>query len=316
MNYGKKYLSHFKFEVLMETVDQEYHKMWKISVPTQEEVVEICDECEKKSYIITTLEEELIYERKAMDETILSVEKMEAEHKNKIENLNTLLNIEKDKVIALQKTNDMERKARMEDIYKFEKQSRNFEFITRDYERVQVKNSQLLEEIETLRNENISYSGSVSQALASKESLMIELRKYENQLAEFETTNTALRMRLHRAENDRDTYFGLNLKLQRKLDLSLRGLVAPPSLRGRRKAPPPLLPSDQSVSGPNHSEASVGDMTSIHSMSSVGGYPSPSTGANSRASELSYVRLVKEYHEKTGVMKSHKNMDFLWPVKL
>jgi chromosome segregation ATPase len=325
-----------------------HSKLWKVSATESEESAPICQNCVNNAYIIAELENELRLERKSMDETILLVEKMESEHKKIVDDLKVRLNLEKDRVIALEKTNEMERKARMEDIYKHEKQTRNFEYISKEYERIQKKNSDMLIELEHLHNENIALSGNVNQNQAKKEAVVIELKNYESQVASLDDYNNELRSRLYRAEVENSKLQVLYSKLQKKYENSLRGLA--PCVRNPRSKKSQERSLGHATTTINHSDegtlasqftykpndSTYSDFSALNSKSISSnismnyhlGEKSPNAdlilgrvshklqSSKGRISELSYVNLVKRIHQSDiGIARSKSEHSALWPVK-
>jgi chromosome segregation ATPase len=167
---------------------------------------EKCQVCEKNKEMMEEYRRQLNEEKKAMDETILLVEKLEAEHKSEIKELRLLLNFEKDKVIALEKSLEKERKARIEDLYKQDRERKDFDYVSKDYEVVNALNQEMISEFEVIKNENLVLSTSIKSLQENKETILNELKKYEDQVNELETQNQSLRKRLYDTETQRDKF--------------------------------------------------------------------------------------------------------------
>ena len=211
-------------------------KKWVISVGSnevkEEEMKEKCEKCSKNNDLIEELRNQLEEEKKAMDETILMVERLENNHKKEINELKLLLNFEKDKVIMLEKSLDTERKTRMEEIYKQDRQTKDFDYVTKDYEMISHLNHDMVLEFEALKNENIALGISVKSLQDNKHILLEELKKYEDQVGELELQNTKLRQRLYDIESQRDKFQIQNDKLKEKISaLSVETLTRPGSYK-------------------------------------------------------------------------------------
>jgi len=99
---------------------------------------------------------------------------------------------------------ELERKQRMEDIYKLE-------FLKKDYDIILQDNSDLRRQlVETSRSihdikiEHKSYTDALSTIYHKNNALIDQLRKREAELFELESVNAMLRMRLHDAETEID----------------------------------------------------------------------------------------------------------------
>lgn len=178
-----------------------------------------CAECEKYKVIINEYIQQLNDEKKAMDETILMVEKLETDHKIQINELKLLLNFEKDKVLMLEKSLETERKARIEDLYKQDRERKDYDHISKDYELVNTLNRDMISEFEVLKNENNSLTSTLKILQENKQTILEELKKYEEQLTELEANNQNLRKRLYDTESQRDKYQILIDKLKEKVSI-------------------------------------------------------------------------------------------------
>jgi chromosome segregation ATPase len=204
-------------------------KKWLISAAVTEsatqESVPNCTECEKMKLMMQDYRQQLEEEKKAMDETISLVERLERDHKIQINEMRILLNFEKDKVIQLEKSLETERKARIEDIYKQDRERKDFNYISKDYEIVNNSNQEMITEFEIIKNQNTSLTTSLSSLQENKQSLLIELKKYEEQVTDLENHNQSLRKRLYEAETQRDKYQIQIVKLKEKVSaLSLESM--------------------------------------------------------------------------------------------
>lgn len=225
-------------------MNENHDKKWLFSISNEqknknnenneEKYQNKCELCEKNNYIIEELRNQLNEEKKAMDETILLVDKMENDHKKEINELKLLLNFEKDKVVMLEKSLDTERKARMEEIYKQDRQTKDFDYVSKDYEIISNLNRDMVLEFEALKNENSALGISVKSLQDNKQTLLNELKKYEEQVAELENQNTNLRKRLYETESQRDTFQIQIDKLKDKVSsLSVETLTRPGSFKKR-----------------------------------------------------------------------------------
>jgi chromosome segregation ATPase len=129
-----------------------------------------------------------------------------------------LLNFEKDKVIMLEKSIDSERKARMEEIYKQDRQTKDFKFVEKDLSRLNSMNQDMVNEFEAVKKENIALAEVARQLQDNKDSILQELQRYELQVAELEAHNTDLRSRLYNSDAERDKFQVQCDKLKAKLE--------------------------------------------------------------------------------------------------
>mmetsp|Transcript_8669 Transcript_8669/g.12946 ORF Transcript_8669/g.12946 Transcript_8669/m.12946 type:complete len:295 (-) Transcript_8669:54-938(-) len=288
-------------------VEGEEKKKWLIKLPSNEEEEEkqVCEECEQKNYIIEQLQEELESERKAMEETIRMVEKLESDHKAQIQELKHTLNFEKDKVVSLERSLHEERKARMQEIYKQDRQSKDFDYIQKDYEKVNIMNQGMSEEYEALKNENIALAEAARQLQENRSSILLELQRYEEQVAELEVTNTDLRKRLYDAEVSRDTFEVKCERLKSRIDAYKTGNVDSNKMKSKS------------------SGSSLGPLRSYHkrwpnedSQISHHSFNSYSTGSSSRISELSALSVIRNFNKDPRTIRDSKaRAPGLWPVK-
>jgi chromosome segregation ATPase len=211
-------------------------KKWRISpAEVPQETVDSCASCEKMKLMMQDYRLQLDEEKKAMDETILLVEKLERDHKIQMNEMRILLNFEKDKVIMLEKSLETERKARIEDIYKQDRERKDFDYVSKDYEVVNNLNREMVTEFEVLKNQNSVLTTTLTSLQENKQSLLTELKKYEEQVTELENHNQSLRKRLYETETQRDKFQIKIEKLKEKVSAlslemmskSLRPLVTP-----------------------------------------------------------------------------------------
>lgn len=245
--------------------------------------------------------------KKAMDETILLVDKMENDHKKEINELKLLLNFEKDKVVMLEKSLDTERKARMEEIYKQDRQTKDFDYVSKDYEIISNLNRDMVLEFEALKNENSALGISVKSLQDNKQTLLNELKKYEEQVAELENQNTNLRKRLYETESQRDTFQIQIDKLKDKVSsLSVETLTRPGSFkkRGQSHSLTPLH-GTHSLRWPNDSHSN-----SFHNPSQFSSKSKP------RISELSTLNVIRKFNnDSQTIALSQQRTPGLWPVR-
>jgi chromosome segregation ATPase len=200
---------------------------------------EKCQDCEKNKEMMHEYLRQLNEEKKAMDETILMVEKLEREHKSEINELRLLLNFEKDKVVMLQKSLEKERKARIEDLYKQDRERKDFDYVSKDYEAVNALNQEMISEFEVIKNENLVLSTTLKSLQDNKETILNELKKYEDQVNDLETQNQSLRKRLYDTETQRDKFQihieKLKLKIANLNAEATRGMMKQSISHGNQK---------------------------------------------------------------------------------
>ena len=204
-------------------------KKWLIQIPggAVEEEVPKCEECEKLTFLVEELKTQLENEKRAMDEAIVMVEKMERDHKTALSEQKMLLSFEKDRVILLEKSLEAERKARMEEIYKQDRQSKDFLYVEKDLERSTATTKAMIEEFEAVKKENVALAEAAREIQANKDLILVELQRYEVQLAELEAQNTDLRKRLYASEGEKDILQTQFNRIKTKLEKHLAGGGAP-----------------------------------------------------------------------------------------
>ena len=127
----------------------------------------------------------------------------------------------------LEKSLETERKARMEEIYKQDRQTKDFRFVEKDFERVQSMNMDMVSEFEAVKKENIALAEVARQLQDNKESILQELHRYEVQVAELEANNSDLRRRLYNSDAERDRFQLQCDKLKTKLEAQLGSYGSP-----------------------------------------------------------------------------------------
>jgi chromosome segregation ATPase len=203
-------------------VDKERQSKWKIKGEDVDE--EECAECVALKEKVSDLKFELEAEHRDAEKTIRDVEKMEDQHKQEIEKLYRELDFEKDKVVALTSTLDHERKARMQEIYKIERQSLEHDHNMKDYNFINEKNQNLGQEFEAVKRENETLINITKQLQDNKISILEQMKIYETQITELERKNTDLRKRLYDSDNEKDRHKVQAARMKQKLHDYLNGI--------------------------------------------------------------------------------------------
>lgn len=168
------------------------------------------------------------------------------DHSDAIKEQKLLLNFEKDKVIMLEKSIEAERKARMEEIYKQDRQTKDFMFVEKDLSRLNEMNQDMVNEFEAVKKENIALAEAAKQLQDNKDAILLELQRYEIQVTELETANTDLRKRLYNSDAERDRFQVLCDKLKAKLERHKTGLEGPSRYSSMKESRHGLAPLRQS----------------------------------------------------------------------
>jgi len=153
---------------------------------------------------VETLQECLDLEKEASEQVIQEVKEMELDYEQQIDALRLEHEARSTQVADLKDALELERKQRMEDIYKLE-------FLKKDYDTILQDNSDLRHQlVETSRSvhdikiEHKSYSDALSAMQHRNNALNDQLRNRESELFELDGINVMLRMRLHDAETQID----------------------------------------------------------------------------------------------------------------
>ena len=149
---------------------------------------------------VETLQECLDLEKEESEQVILEVKEMELGYEQQIDALRLEHEARSMQVADLKDALELERKQRMEDIYKLE-------FLKKDYDTILQDNSDLRHQlveasrsVHDIKIEHKSYADALTAMQHRNNALSDQLRKRESELFELEGINVMLRMRLHDAE--------------------------------------------------------------------------------------------------------------------
>jgi hypothetical protein len=201
---------------------KERQSKWRMKC--EDEEPEPCPNCSALEEKVEELAFELEAERHGVEETIRLVEKMELEHKRELEKLNYELNFEKDKVAALHNTLEHERQARMQEIYKQDRQTLEYGHGIKDYNLINEKNSNLSMEFDAVRNENETLIKLTDQLQKNKLDIVEQMKAYEREMTELEKKINVLRKRLYDSDNEKDRHKIQCAKMKQKLQDYMNGI--------------------------------------------------------------------------------------------
>lgn len=319
-------------QLIMNGIDRQGEKeggvMWRIKGEEAQEgemVEDTCIDCSTLREQVHKLSVELDEERQSAEETIVLVEKMERNHKSEIDKLRQELDFEKNKTTALHNSLEHERTSRMQELYKQDRQSIEYDHGMRDYKLVHEKNSSLGKEYDALRSENETLNNIIEELKKSKEDILDQLKTYEHQINELEAKNDSLRKRLYDADNEKDKNKVLYEKMKKKLRDYMNGKVDTSVGSSRTHCSVPLRPLGSITKSNTRSilsraEVSTGSFPSQSQKNSTSSASASLFGntrlsSNFSSSHLSTVQYIRKFNtDPITVSNSKKKNPLLWPI--
>ena len=207
-------------EATQASIESFRKEKWRIhgeEVEEEDDDEDRCMGCFELSEKVDDLKFQLQAEVRAADETIIMVQNMEKDHQRLLDLAAAKLNLEKDRVVELSTTLDFERKARMQEMYKAERNSLDFDHSMKEFKNLNSKNSNLGEEYDAIQNENATLVQLTEQLQQNKIDILEQLKIYENDITDLERNNDTLRQRLYDSDNEKDRYKVLAARLKQKL---------------------------------------------------------------------------------------------------